>query len=64
MTWKERMKHITFPSRIAVSSLSQPGRPPGDLCSRFSKSTRNALGNRLASNPVTIARVDLKLIER
>jgi len=54
-------KAVTFPSCIAVSTLSQLGRPPGDLCSRFSNSTRNALGNRLASKPVTSAGVDLKL---
>ena len=55
---------ITFPFRIASATLSQVGRTPGILLSKFSRSTRNDLGSHLASKFPTKVICDLNLMEQ
>jgi hypothetical protein len=56
-----RTAQHTRPSRIAVATRSEPGRPAGTTFNSPSRRTRNARGSLRAVNCVTNAVVDLNL---
>ena len=54
-------QEVTFPVRIAASTVAHVSRSAGDLCNNFSSRSKKVLGKRLPSKPATKDGDDLNL---